>query len=271
MYVKDFGIDTIEAELRDVTDVLKCRDNMHAWCYRQWLVAEKNPNGFKSQFAEPIIREECKLTGQVLADNIKSIYAWSHRKWTMERFGGWKDELVFCRQLLENDIRNTLAWNQKTFIIMRWGQQVSQEIRELELEFTEKAIYKDRESEHPWMYLTCLYQAKPFVHQSIDLIYESLTWATMRDPIDVFMNRRWCVNVLDTLLHLTSLGYKPNEKVRGAVFRLCSNIKLAADITDGSLCFCAVTDNKCETCRFCLILILQHVDLEGHHPWEVVY
>ncbi|CAA0841824.1 Protein farnesyltransferase/geranylgeranyltransferase type-1 subunit alpha [Striga hermonthica] len=112
MYVKDFLIDTIDTELRDVTDVLKCRDNMHAWCYRQWLVAEKHQNGGDFQSAVSIIREECNLTGQVLADDVKNIYAWSHRKWTMERFGGWKDELMFCQQVLENDIRNTLAWNQ---------------------------------------------------------------------------------------------------------------------------------------------------------------
>ncbi|GER46600.1 proteinfarnesyltransferase/ geranylgeranyltransferase type-1 subunit alpha [Striga asiatica] len=262
MHVKDFGIDTIDAELRDVADVVKCQDNMYVWRYRQWLVAEKYQNGGKVQSDMSVIWEEFDLTGQVLFHNVHNIYAWSHRKWIMERFDGWTVELLECKEL-KYDSRNALAWNQKAFIIKRWGHLVSPELRELELEFVREAIYMDRENEYPWMYLRCLYQDEPFVNQRVEFIYESLCCPTMRDTIDVFKNRRWCINALGTLLHLISLGYEPKEKACGVVFRLCSSIKLAANDIAESPCSCVVTDNKCETCRFCLILILQHLGLEA--------
>ncbi|KAL6508650.1 CAAX geranylgeranyltransferase alpha subunit [Orobanche gracilis] len=74
------------------------------WRYRRRVIEKLGENAASL---------ELNFTEEILTLDARNQYAWVHRKWVLQSFEGWKDELTFCRELIENDNYNCFAWKQR--------------------------------------------------------------------------------------------------------------------------------------------------------------
>ncbi|CAA0833774.1 Protein farnesyltransferase/geranylgeranyltransferase type-1 subunit alpha [Striga hermonthica] len=127
---------------------------------------------------------ELLVTKNHLYMDEKNELVWFHRKWVLDTFGGWENELEFCNGLLQRDIYNERAWAQRFFVILRCKTEIA------EIDYALDAIVKDPENEYPWR-------------------------------MNITMHSKMYLCAMEALIHLVLLGYSPSKPVQDALAHIC--------------------------------------------------
>jgi len=106
---------------------------------------------------QEMVEVELKCLKEALENDSKNYHAWSYRQWVMTHFGPgpwWEEELSFVNGLMEVDIRNNSAWNQRFFAITEGPKGLTEEVLQVEVEYTKAKIQRTPNNESPWVYLS---------------------------------------------------------------------------------------------------------------------
>ncbi|CAA0836623.1 Protein farnesyltransferase/geranylgeranyltransferase type-1 subunit alpha [Striga hermonthica] len=186
---------------------------------------------------------ELLVTKNHLYMDRKNENVWFHRKWVLDTFGGWENELAFCTERLQRDTYDEQAWVQRFFAVL------SCEIGIAEFDYALEAIEKDPENEFPWRHLWHLYEQirggemvedskskselRKQVGKKLDSLFvrvidtrNDFDWDfpfTKREldsnviRMNITMRGKKYLCAMEALLHLAILGYYPSKPVRDAL------------------------------------------------------
>ncbi|KAL3615490.1 hypothetical protein CASFOL_041151 [Castilleja foliolosa] len=166
--------------------------------------------------------EELEYTSDLVWNDPRHTYAWSHRQWALDRLGrGYADELGLCEHLGRRT-HMRLIWDQRCFAVRKCLAKGMAIIRSCEIRVAANAIKRNPEDENPWRYLRFLFkndmkalaqsphlrwvlksvfvQARDSVNSVIadQKMYKHYKYAWLFDSV----NKRGCLFALDLLSDL---------------------------------------------------------------------
>ncbi|KAL3615488.1 hypothetical protein CASFOL_041149 [Castilleja foliolosa] len=166
--------------------------------------------------------EELEYTSELVWNDPRHTYAWSHRQWALDRLGrGYADELGLCEHL-GHRTHMRLIWDQRCFAVRKCLAKGIAIIRSCEIRVAANAIKRNPEDENPWRYLRFLFkndmnalaqsphlrwvlksvfvQARDSVNSVIadQKMYKHYKYAWLFDSV----NKRGCLFALDLLSDL---------------------------------------------------------------------
>ena len=105
---------------------------------------------------------ERSFLSRMLGKDAKNYHVWSYRQWLVQHFSLWNSEYDFIEGLIRADVRNNSAWNHRWFVTFGRSDgksttlahvEVSGEVYDREIQYTQDAIRVAPQNQSPWNYL----------------------------------------------------------------------------------------------------------------------